>query len=389
MRTYIVSTLTISSVFLLMVAALVQAASLFYMATVLLLLMIAARVQVAYALRGLGLRRIAPATTTVGDSVDVRFQISSNKSLRGPLLLLEEAYEDATWMGDVKPPPAFSPPPQGSVEIAYSFVPQRRGRYAPKAICLHAGDSLGIAWRQRSFTPSDEPLLVLPRPEPVPVDLHRVSGWGMAEAETGQSDGAGIDPRGVRDYGPGDSLRYIHWRTSARQRKLQVKQFETGQMAEVVLILDTRLPTLATADPALERAIRNLAFVARELTRIGTSVRLVGQGIEGRATEPGRGMRHYNAILETLACVLPTRERNVALYSMDMAANLPTHAAVYWFTADTTDLAAAVRLFRARSCDPQLYLYHRDDVEVAASGLARWGVNVVDVRDERAFVAAS
>jgi len=376
--------MAVAAIFLLMVAALLQTPALFYMATTLLLLMVAAKIQVSYAVKGLKLRRIAPATATVGENVSIRFQVSSTKRLRGPMLVVEEAYADPTWMDGVQPAPAFSPPVHGSAEVSYSFRPRRRGRFQSEGVNLYAADTLGIAWKRRTFGTEDQALLVLPRPEAVPIDLRRVAGWGMSDAESGASEGSGIEPRGIRDYAPGDSLRHIHWRTSARLGRLQVKQFETGQLAEAVLVLDTRSQILVGMDPVLEQAIRNVAYVAQELIRTGTSVRLIGQGISGPGSEPGRGMRHYLTILETLAGVQATRGEDIGACTLRALPNVPSHSIVYWFTADAQGAQGAASAVRARSCHPHVYLYTRraeDEVRASArAALIRTGVDIIDVQ---------
>jgi len=44
---------------------------------------------------------------------------------------------------------------------------------------------------------------------------------------------------GIREYVPGDSIKRIHWPTSARRGQLMVKEFEQDPQAEVWIFLDT------------------------------------------------------------------------------------------------------------------------------------------------------
>lgn len=44
----------------------------------------------------------------------------------------------------------------------------------------------------------------------------------------------------LREYVPGDDRRSIHWKTSARNQKLMVRQFEDTRRTHVALVLDTR-----------------------------------------------------------------------------------------------------------------------------------------------------
>ena len=43
---------------------------------------------------------------------------------------------------------------------------------------------------------------------------------------------------GLRAYRPGDSPRYIHWRSSARRDELVVKQFQQADSRELIVLLD-------------------------------------------------------------------------------------------------------------------------------------------------------
>jgi uncharacterized protein (DUF58 family) len=383
LRSHVFLALLVATTFLLMVATIVQAGTLIFMATTFLVLMVVAKLQATMALRWLGLRRIAPDVATVGDTVSIRYLINSSSRIKSPLVRLEETYEDPSWMDQVTEVAPFSPPPEGSIEVEYSFVPKRRGLHYPSEVSLLAADSLGIVYKNKRFPTAREPLLVLPKPEAVALDVSTAFGWGISEAESGRSDGSGVEPRGVREYMPGDSLRHIHWRTSARMPTLQVKQFEAGHMAQVILILDTRSPLIGSdADPVLEKAIRNVAFVAQEMSRTGTAVQLLGQGISGLAVEPGRGMRHYQSILEALAAVPTTRGQTIGDYTLQELSRIPSHSAVYWFSSDTASLVAAARALKGRSCLNHLYQYAKEgsmSAEGTRSELAKLGVRITDV----------
>lgn len=53
--------------------------------------------------------------------------------------------------------------------------------------------------------------------------------------------------RGVRVYRPGDSLRDVHWRTSARRGELVVREYDTAPSPELVLVVEPWLPVNPTA----------------------------------------------------------------------------------------------------------------------------------------------
>ncbi len=51
---------------------------------------------------------------------------------------------------------------------------------------------------------------------------------------------------GLRDYRPGDPMRMIHWRSSARRNNLVVRQFERQENYEIALMLDLTEPHIQT-----------------------------------------------------------------------------------------------------------------------------------------------
>ena len=53
-----------------------------------------------------------------------------------------------------------------------------------------------------------------------------------------------LDPGGeflnLRDYEPGDDLRRVHWRSTARRQRLMVRQNEARRRTPVLVMLDVR-----------------------------------------------------------------------------------------------------------------------------------------------------
>ncbi|MCE3016240.1 MAG: DUF58 domain-containing protein [Pirellula sp.] len=79
---------------------------------------------------------------------------------------------------------------------------------------------------------------------------------------------------GLRAYHPGDSPRWIHWRSSARMNELMVKQFQRTDSRELVIVLDLHSPS-STKKDAFEAYCRaeDLAveFVASIAQSVATS----------------------------------------------------------------------------------------------------------------------
>ena len=71
------------------------------------------------------------------------------------------------------------------------------------------------------------------------------------------------DVRGVRPYRPGDSPRDVHWRTTARRNSLMVREYDSTEPLDLVLVVEAWVPvTPAAADrDRLEGAISLAASV--------------------------------------------------------------------------------------------------------------------------------
>src|SRR5262249_59995556 len=93
---------------------------------------------------------------------------------------------------------------------------------------------------ERVEQPLDAPgrLLVYPRL----VELDRLFSDTGARAHDGRRlllrRPSGFDLHSVREYEHGDSLRKVHWRSTARRAQLMVKELEDAPRDEVAVVLD-------------------------------------------------------------------------------------------------------------------------------------------------------
>jgi uncharacterized protein (DUF58 family) len=154
-------------------------------------------------------------------------------------------------------------------------------------------------------------LTVLPRPIPIQVELPVARGWGISEAESGQSRGAGLEPRGVREYSSGDSLRHVHWASSARRGQLLVKEFEAGSHTAASIVLQrTQDSELGVgADTTLEQMCGNAVYLAEHLMTQGAMVQF--PTLEGKPHRTS-GAERVNEIYELLARVQADQHQTVS-----------------------------------------------------------------------------
>ena len=113
----------------------------------------------------------------------------------------------------------------------------RRGRYRFEAVRAVFEDPFALA-RAELHLGTESALLVYPRL----VDLDRLftqSGGAMLSGgRVLLRRTAGFDLHSVREYEQGESLRKVHWRTTARRGTLMVKELEDMPHDEVAVLLD-------------------------------------------------------------------------------------------------------------------------------------------------------
>ncbi len=200
----------------------------------------------------------------------------------------------------------------------------RRGVFPLGPTEISSGDLFGL-FPVRIFLPASDSLLVYPmmvdvRNFPNPPGL--LPGGEALRRRTHQ-----ITPNaaGIREYEPGDPLNRIHWLSTARRRRMMVKEFELDPLADVWLILDAEKAVQCanpqpdqefhtkdiwqrykkfTLSPSTEEyGVSIAASLARSYLRRGRAVGLVGAGQHLALISPDRGGRQLGKILEALALI--------------------------------------------------------------------------------------
>ncbi len=112
-----------------------------------------------------------------------------------------------------------------------------RGRYVVEVARATIDDPFGLAQAEVDLDARGS-LLVYPRL----VTLDRLFSESGAHAQDGRRlllrRPSGFDLHSVREYEQGESLRKVHWKTTARRGQLMVKELEDAPRDEIAVILD-------------------------------------------------------------------------------------------------------------------------------------------------------
>ncbi|MEM7032710.1 MAG: DUF58 domain-containing protein [Chloroflexota bacterium] len=121
------------------------------------------------------------------------------------------------------------------LQFAYSTVCDRRGVFSLSHILVQTTGPFGLFRTKRTLNaPSN--VMIYPAYHPLN-RLRHFENRNLAERQA-QRVGAGSQIIGTRDYQRGDSLRLIHWRSTARMGNLVVKEFSDDEDRTLTVVLD-------------------------------------------------------------------------------------------------------------------------------------------------------
>jgi len=241
-----------------------------------------------------------------GELVDVRLEVV-NEGQHLAQVRIEDPVAPVLEVQSGETSLLTSLPPDGKVELRYT-VAARRGAYLLPPIRVTASDPLGLFRWEREVAVRSRLIVYpeVPRVRRINIRPHGTLAYaGPIPARRG---GPGIEFYGVRDYHPGDPLRWVNWRASARHDQvLYTNEFEQERVAEVGLILDTRRRSdiQVDGDSLLEHAVQATAGLARAFLHDGNRVGLLLYGRVLDWTFPGYGKVQQERILQALARAEP------------------------------------------------------------------------------------
>ncbi len=214
-------------------------------------------------------RLVRPARLRVGEEALVTIRLQHRGRGHSPVLRLTDR---AGRTGHVTL--AVAPIPAGATrEVTYRFPAVRRGVHTLGPAVLDVDDPFSLATTRRS---DDDRRSVVVLPRTWPLDpLEGTPGGTPTEGSAPVVGRAAAEDEfaALRAYEPGDDVRQVHWRSSARLGRLVVQQYEQPWQRRTTVLLDLR--RAAHDDDTLERAVSAAASVVEHAAAHGELIRLV------------------------------------------------------------------------------------------------------------------
>lgn len=182
-----------------------------------------------------------PPRVTIGDPVSGVVEVT-NRS-KAPLLpvVLELPVGDSGIGFDL---PALRP--GGETTELFVVPTEKRGVIPVGPVTSVRGDALGLFRRDVTWTKAIE-IFVHPRI----THLESLGAGIVRDLEGNTSENVSMSDlafHALREYVPGDDLRHVHWRSSARHGTLLVRQFLDTRRSHLNAIVDCRTDAYRTAE---------------------------------------------------------------------------------------------------------------------------------------------
>lgn len=250
-------------------------------------------------------RTLNPPRSFGGESIDVRVEIQNDSSDLVDQLHLEDEIPESLSLEKGTNSLTLSLRPRERLEHHYRISAPNRGRYLLGPMVVHLFDSLGFHDYSESI-PGRDQVLILPRVEnlgSLELRARRVGPWpGNVPS---RNVGPGTEFFELRPYTPGDDLKRINWKASAKQRRLVANEFERERVTDVMLVIDCSEGTQSKLFEydVEEFEVSLAASLCSQLLLQGNRVGLMVYGEERTWLAPAFGKRQLLRILSGLAIV--------------------------------------------------------------------------------------
>ena len=184
-------------------------------------------------------------------------------------------------------------------ELDYTLRCERWGAYLVGDLVLRAPDAFGLLVHDTEIECRQQ-LKVYPRGEVLRRLVRPSKAQAFAGNQVPRSRGEGIEFADLRPFVPGDRIRRVNWRATARRGEPWVNETHPERNADVVLFLDTFIEARSEDEGTLDLAIRAASSLAAYYLREKDRVGLVAFGGILNWLTASSGFTQFYRILDSL-----------------------------------------------------------------------------------------
>ncbi len=246
----------------------------------------------------------------MGDFLAVTIRVKNKSNTSIPYLLVSDVIPDTFRMALGDNYAYINLPPKAVKEFTYIVECPLRGSYLIGPTIIRIMDRAGLFELRKSLENYTE-ILVYPTYEDVKKMeiLQRAYGGLIYGPHKVRQKGSGYDLWGIRRFVPGDQLKFIDWKTTAKYNRLMVKEFEAEKNIKLYVLLDA-----SSSMGQGRETLTKLDFAARAAVLLGYLANrfqddfglLVFSNRVISFLEARKGKKHFLKFLEELAKVTPT-----------------------------------------------------------------------------------
>lgn len=255
---------------------------------------------------------------------------------------------------------SFAPFLSKNLSIPLSIQCGLRGVHNLGPLVLKTGFPLGINHSLLEVPNSKGSILVYP--QPLKVLHYDVGNYRSSHANDAcvlQRSKGHDEFAGVREYRHGDSMRHIHWHSSARRNELIVKEYHPVTTTQMSVLLDLKAGTNIGSGKhtTLEYAVKIAVSLGDYAIREGIPFSLSGNNQQLLSEQLYKHKSQRQDLLRTLAYVKADSDMNYLELIRQFVSQHKTAGSVILFDNGQADLQGGLNLLLSKHFHPIIYRF--------------------------------
>lgn len=238
----------------------------------------------------------------VGEEIRIRVNLSVERGI-GWVIVRDSLPSEASLVRGSNVRAFFKGLKRLEVEYEYIIVPSKRGRYTLPPTEVYGEHVFGVRESTYAVFVGERDIAVMPgfvlsRRVRTPRGRSRLTVPVTTQSIRGAIS---TDFKEIREYFPGDPLKFINWKATARLGEVRVNEYEREGRKTVLFFVDVteRMSVGSTMETSLEHSSSLVASLAHYFLKRGYNVGLYLVG-SGKLLMPSAGSEQFYSILRTL-----------------------------------------------------------------------------------------